>query len=172
MSSTTDDHGSDGRRCLRCGRRAGAADRRPHGARDGAGAGRGQAADTAGAHAERGRREGHGARPVLVDDALNQWQLVPYPTFGNIVQWMPAGSAAWVAAGYSANVTAIEKWQGDLLPDQRHRLVVVGRHDLADRAGRSERARGDATDRRAAGDWQLHGDNRRVLQSVRQAVVP
>ena len=47
---------------------------------------------------------------ILVDDALNQWQLVPYATFGNIVQWMPAGTSAWVAAGYSANVTAIEKW--------------------------------------------------------------
>ena len=52
-----------------------------------------------------------GPGQVLVDDALNQWQLVPYPTFGNIVQWMPAGTVAWVAAGYSANVTVLEKWK-------------------------------------------------------------
>jgi hypothetical protein len=47
---------------------------------------------------------------VLVDDALNQWRLVAAAGLGNVVQWRAKGAAAWVAAGYSANVVELQKW--------------------------------------------------------------
>src|ERR1700756_2042681 len=48
---------------------------------------------------------------TLIDDALNHWRLLAVPNQGNVVQWMPHGTTTWVAAGYSANVVELQKWQ-------------------------------------------------------------
>jgi Cellulase (glycosyl hydrolase family 5) len=49
---------------------------------------------------------------ILTDDAGNRWKLAAgAPPQGDIVQWQPAGTTGFKAAGYSANVAVLEKWQ-------------------------------------------------------------
>jgi len=48
---------------------------------------------------------------ILTDDNGAQWKLFADPTLGNVVQWQPKGATSFTAAGFSQNVTGIEKWK-------------------------------------------------------------
>ena len=52
-----------------------------------------------------------GPGAVLMDNKNNLWRINTDPVKHQIVEWQPYGKDTWEAAGYTADVIQIEKWQ-------------------------------------------------------------